>query len=159
MTTNAGVPDCAKTQGWDIQAKVSAADVAARQEMMNLQRETALRALLGERFKLSANKEPKEFPGYALVIAKNGPKLTEAKPGDTYPNGLKKKNGSAEGAGDCHEGPAALTCQSMSMNVLARFLTYITGGTGGRRGDGPCGLRRGATRTAFSVAHPACEAG
>jgi uncharacterized protein (TIGR03435 family) len=39
-----------------------------------------LRALLEERFKLTAHRETKDVPGYFLTVAKGGPKL---KPGDT----------------------------------------------------------------------------
>ena len=38
-----------------------------------------LRNLLRERFQLQTHRETKEFSGYALVIAKNGPKLKEAR--------------------------------------------------------------------------------
>src|SRR5215471_12922106 len=37
-----------------------------------------LRALLAERFKLVFHREPREMTVYALVVAKNGPKLKEA---------------------------------------------------------------------------------
>ncbi len=47
---------------------------------------TMLRKLLDERFKLTLHREPKEFPIYALTVAKGGPKLTEAVP-DTSPEG------------------------------------------------------------------------
>jgi len=41
-----------------------------------------LRALLADRFKLLAHHEIREQPVYDLVIAKNGPKLQEAKPAE-----------------------------------------------------------------------------
>jgi uncharacterized protein (TIGR03435 family) len=34
---------------------------------------------------LTVHRETKELTSYTLVIAKGGPKLQEAKPGDTYP--------------------------------------------------------------------------
>ena len=52
-----------------------------------------IQSLLADRFKLGVSHETKELPVYALVIAKNGPKLQEAKPGDTYPNGMKGLDG------------------------------------------------------------------
>jgi uncharacterized protein (TIGR03435 family) len=45
-----------------------------------------LRQLLSERFNLKVHREGKEFPIYALTLAKNGPKLTEAAP-ETSPEG------------------------------------------------------------------------
>jgi uncharacterized protein (TIGR03435 family) len=43
-----------------------------------------LQALLAERFGLKLHRETKEFPVYALVVDKNGPKLT-SKPADYDP--------------------------------------------------------------------------
>lgn len=47
---------------------------------------TMLRKLLSERFNLTLHREQKEFPIYALTVAKNGPKLT-ASASDTSPEG------------------------------------------------------------------------
>jgi uncharacterized protein (TIGR03435 family) len=44
-------------------------------------RPVMLRALLEERFKLAAHLDSKDMPGYALVVAKNGFKLTAVEPG------------------------------------------------------------------------------
>ena len=46
-----------------------------------------IQSLLAERFKLKVSHETKDLPVYALLVAKNGSKLQEAKPGETYPNG------------------------------------------------------------------------
>ncbi|HEY5329558.1 MAG TPA: TIGR03435 family protein [Acidobacteriaceae bacterium] len=42
-----------------------------------------LQQLLQQRFKLAVHHETKDLPGYALVVAKGGPKLTPAKDKDT----------------------------------------------------------------------------
>ncbi len=47
----------------------------AREDKMKLM----LQSLLEERFKLKMRKEPKDQPVYAIVVAKNGPKLEKAK--------------------------------------------------------------------------------
>jgi uncharacterized protein (TIGR03435 family) len=47
----------------------------AREDKMKLM----LQSLLEERFKLKMRREPKEQPVYAIVVAKNGPKLQKAK--------------------------------------------------------------------------------
>jgi uncharacterized protein (TIGR03435 family) len=47
----------------------------AREDKMRLM----LQSLLGERFKLKMRRDPKEQPVYAIVVAKNGPKLQKAK--------------------------------------------------------------------------------
>jgi uncharacterized protein (TIGR03435 family) len=44
-----------------------------------------LRGLLKDRFKLVLSRSTREMQVYALVVAKNGPKLHEAKPGDPTP--------------------------------------------------------------------------
>jgi len=54
-----------------------------------------LQALLLDRFKLSAHRETKVLPAYALVIAKNGPKLRETKPGGADPHGSEGPDGLA----------------------------------------------------------------
>jgi uncharacterized protein (TIGR03435 family) len=56
-----------------------------------------LQALLADQFKLKVSHQREEHPVYALAVAKNGSKLREAKPGDTYPNGIKDEAGHAVG--------------------------------------------------------------
>ncbi len=64
-----GGPDWLTSQRYDIVAKA---------DEPNLTREKIrpmLRSLLAERFNLKIHRETKELPTYALVVAKNGPKL------------------------------------------------------------------------------------
>jgi uncharacterized protein (TIGR03435 family) len=56
---------------FDISAR--AAGPAAREDLRLM-----LQALLAERFKLAIRRDRKELPGYALVVAKGGPKLHES---------------------------------------------------------------------------------
>jgi uncharacterized protein (TIGR03435 family) len=55
-----------------------------------------LRRLLEERFKLAIHRERKDFDGYALVVAKAGPKLQpttgSSESGAIYPGGLRVMN-------------------------------------------------------------------
>jgi uncharacterized protein (TIGR03435 family) len=60
-----------------------------------------LRQLLEQRFKLATHRETKEFPGYALVVAKAGPKLQPSKQDSTaygmvYPGGLRAPHATME---------------------------------------------------------------
>ena len=72
----------------------------------------------------------KELPVYALVVAKNGPKLQEAKPGDTYPNGIKGPDGRALGHGGMMRmGPGQLTGQGVPMTFLVQQLSQQLGRT------------------------------
>ena len=75
-----GGPDWINSETFDIEAKV---DDTAAEQMKNLShdQETLLRQqlvqeLLADRFKLSVHRETRELPVYALVVAKDGPKLT-----------------------------------------------------------------------------------
>ena len=81
-----GGPSWFSSEKFDIQAKAGS---AANQELKGLSWEQGasvkhrmLQALLADRFKLALHRETKALPGYALVIAPNGPKLRELKPGD-----------------------------------------------------------------------------
>ena len=67
-----GGPGWMSTDRWDIRAK--AGNIAVR--LQSEQFLTMLRALLADRFQLRVHRETKEMYVYALVVAKNGPKLT-----------------------------------------------------------------------------------
>jgi uncharacterized protein (TIGR03435 family) len=77
-----GAPDWAKSDKFDVAAKVDSSDVEELQKLSRDQRGMMLEALLAERFKMVIHTETRELPVFALVIAKNGPKLKEATPDD-----------------------------------------------------------------------------
>jgi uncharacterized protein (TIGR03435 family) len=52
-----------------------------------------LKPLLEDRFRLQVHRETKVSQTYELVVAKNGSKVKQATPGDTYPNGFKGLDG------------------------------------------------------------------
>lgn len=85
-------PDWVKSEHYDIKATVdkSVADELGKlsEDQRTVANQRMLQALLEERFKLALQRVTKELPVYALVIAKNGPKLQESKAGETYPNGF-----------------------------------------------------------------------
>jgi uncharacterized protein (TIGR03435 family) len=92
-----GAPSWLNSETFDIQAK---ADSAVNSELGKLSPDAGglvkhrmLQALLVDRFKLTLHRETRDLPVFALVIAKNGPKLQESKPGDTFPNGVKVPGG------------------------------------------------------------------
>jgi uncharacterized protein (TIGR03435 family) len=84
-----GVPDWAMHEQYDIEAKVADSDVAAWGKEPSQEKKLAMYALLEDRFKVVVHRETRQSPGFALVVAKGGPKFKEATPGDTYPNGFK----------------------------------------------------------------------
>lgn len=57
-----------------------------------------LQTLLAERFKMVIHRETRELPAYALVVAKNGPKLARAEPGGSG-GSMSSSEGTATGEG------------------------------------------------------------
>jgi uncharacterized protein (TIGR03435 family) len=103
-------PDWLAALKFDINAKVP--EGAPRSQLPAM-----LQALLEDRFKLTLHRDKKDFPTYALVVAKGGAKLKESKP-DT------------EAATESSKEPGA-----NNINVSA---------TGGGRGGATINLGRGA---------------
>ena len=87
-----------------------------------------VQSLLADRFKLKVSHETKDLPEYALVVAKNDPKLKEAKPGDTYPNGIRGPDGRAY-PGTMRMERGQLTGQALPMASLAMILSKQLGRT------------------------------
>jgi uncharacterized protein (TIGR03435 family) len=93
-----------------------------------LERQRLLQALLSDSFKLTLHRETKELPVYSLVIANNGPKIQQAKPGDTYPNGMKCGDRPC-GAGALMEPEKnKLVGQGVPLAPLVRLLSQRLGG-------------------------------
>jgi len=116
-----GGPSWFNSENFDIQAKAGS---AANQELKDLSREQGeaakhrmLQGLLADRFKLAAHRETKALPGYALVIAKNGPKLQEA-------NGVEGMEGQWGG-----NAQGRLSFRKSAMATLAEFLSDSLGCT------------------------------
>lgn len=77
-----GAPDWAKSEKFDIAAKVDSSDVAELQKLNQDKRGLMLQAILADRFKMILHTETRERTVFALVIAKNGSKLKGATPDD-----------------------------------------------------------------------------
>src|ERR1700722_1241437 len=96
-----GAPDWLNRDRYDLEAKLdnSLADELSKGDVNQLgaEQQPMLLELLADRFRLSVHRETRELPVYALVIGKNGSKLHEATPGDTYPDGLKDAMGNGHG--------------------------------------------------------------
>jgi uncharacterized protein (TIGR03435 family) len=88
-----GVPNWAKTDRFDIEAKVDGADAARFQKLNFDQRQLMVQALLADRFGLRTHHEDRTLPVYLLVIAKSGPRLQESKPVEgADPGGTLKRD-------------------------------------------------------------------
>ncbi len=91
-----GGPDWAKTDRFDVQARMGEVDIAAIEKLSPAEKKARLRlmmqALLEERFKLKVHSATKQVPVYNLVVAKDGPKLADAAT-DTSDHLLRGKDG------------------------------------------------------------------
>jgi uncharacterized protein (TIGR03435 family) len=117
-----GAPDWVKTDRFDIEAKVDAADAPKLDNLPFDERRKMLLPVLVDRFNLKFHHETRELPTYALVVAKGGLKMKEAKPGDTYPNGVKGPDGQSRG-GMMMMGRGNLTGQAVPITNLVTMLS------------------------------------
>lgn len=114
-----GGPKWMNQEAYNVEAKAprSGMTEADMRQMTDEQRKkyeeevrTRMQALLAERFQLAVRKETKEVPVYALVVAKNGPKLRES------------QVAGAEGKRMMRGRPGDLEVESVGLDGLANFL-------------------------------------
>jgi len=123
-----GGPKWFDSNTYDVEAKVDSSEVAELSKLNENQRSLMLQQLLADRFQLALHRENRDLPVYALVIAKSGPKLQEAKPGDTYPNGLKGRDGAPIGhAGPMTWGSGRLIGQGIPISSMVPALSQQLG--------------------------------
>ncbi len=109
-----GGPDWVGMGGprFSVDAKAEDPTKATEQQLLEM-----LQALLIERFQLKYHREVKEMPGYALTVAKNGPKLHPAQGEDA---------GFSFGDGKPQPGqPTCLTARKWPVSMLANVLTQM----------------------------------
>jgi uncharacterized protein (TIGR03435 family) len=117
-----GLPNWAKSENYDISAKVGPSDVAVLQKLTIDQRRRMLQPLLVERFKLKVHFETKELPVYALVIDKKGPRIREARTGGDHPPGIQGGGGDAN-TGMMFMGAGQITGQGVPIASLVKMLS------------------------------------
>jgi uncharacterized protein (TIGR03435 family) len=109
-----GGPGWMDSERFVIQAKgPGGADRASREEERRLAL-LRLQALLAERFGLVIRRESKDISGYALVVAKGGPKLVESK---ATANGIRQM------------GRGEVSGQGVTMDMVARTVGRAVGRT------------------------------
>ena len=119
-----GLPSWANSQRFDIEAKVAAADIPAFHKLTLDQVRSMGRPILTDRFKFAGHQEKKTLPFYALVVAKDGSKLTPStlssqdRDAQTGRIGMGHAS-SANGAPGVNE----LTAQGVTMSRLASTLS------------------------------------
>jgi bla regulator protein blaR1 len=123
-----GGPSWINSDRYDIEAKVDSSAAEQLRQLDMDQHRLMLRPLLEDRFQLRVHQETKELPIYALVVGKNGPKLHEAKPDDTYPDGIKGPDGVGH-PGLMRMGPGGITAQGLPMATIVRLLSQHLGRT------------------------------
>ena len=122
-----GAPDWARSESYDIDAKMDSvtADALAKMNMRDRDRarQQMLQALLADRFMLTLHRETKELPVYSLVIAKGGFKLQPAPPDKVY------ERGSRGSAGWSHFGTGGgkINGQAIPISMLTVSLTQMLG--------------------------------
>jgi uncharacterized protein (TIGR03435 family) len=121
-----GGPDWLTSDRYTIEAK---ADSTTQQELpklagpqMRLVGQHMVQGLLADRFQLKMHPDSKEIQILALVSSKGGPKVHESTPGDTYPNGLKDRDGHAHARMMQFDG-SKVTAQGVPLDNLASLLT------------------------------------
>jgi uncharacterized protein (TIGR03435 family) len=81
--TVTGEPEWAKSDLYEFTAKVAPEDIAEWKKMSLTDKRAMIATLLADALKLKVHQNTEPQPVYDLVVAKNGPKLTEYQPGDT----------------------------------------------------------------------------
>ncbi|MFC5862908.1 TIGR03435 family protein [Acidicapsa dinghuensis] len=121
-----------KTARYDIEAKVSAADVSALDKIKMEDRWAMMLSLLQDRFGLKYHHETKELQVYTLVAGKGGPKLKESPPeaGDDKNHAKQMMRMSSEGMtmeGD--DAPIENLAHALSLQLGATVIdkTGLTG--------------------------------
>jgi len=123
-----GVPNWLNTEHFDVEAKMdtSVADRLSKltPAELKLARQQMFQSLLAERFNLKVHRETKNATVYFLTIGKNGPKLQDAKTGNTLavnadgtPARSRIQVGIAKG------GAEEIQAYSTDMKTLGDFLT------------------------------------
>src|SRR6202041_3564313 len=97
-------------------------------KLSRLERNEMMRSVLVDRFSFAAHRDIRELPVFELIAAKGGPKLKEAVPGDTYPNGLKDDQGQSS-PGTMRVGFGSVDCQAVPMTSLIEILMGLSGRT------------------------------
>jgi bla regulator protein BlaR1 len=131
-----GAPGWLDSERYDVEAKAEDSSADDKQkpgpEEQRTQLRLMLQSMLADRFKLTLHHETKELPVYALVVAKNGPKLHETAdtPGDSAPPGPMGPPGGTTPRGRIMmNGRGELTVNGVALarfaDVLSRQIGHI----------------------------------
>jgi uncharacterized protein (TIGR03435 family) len=118
-----GGPNWLDSDSYDITARIPAEFAQQTREKVP----QMIQSLLADRFQLMIHREPRQVSGYALVVAKKGPKMKRAK---------ADQNGSSSNSSDSHlkaenvtmEGFATRLSRNRDIGKLVVDKTGLTGG-------------------------------
>ena len=126
-----GGPDWIATALFNVEAKLDDSTVAELKklspEQQKMERDLMFQNLLADQFKVALHRENRLLPAQVLVIAKNGPKIQQAQPGDTYPNGIKGPDGLPAGPHKFNFGSDGVIVQALPMSFVANNLATHLG--------------------------------
>jgi uncharacterized protein (TIGR03435 family) len=121
-----GGPDWITTALFNVDAKLDNATVAELKklspEQQKMERDQMFQNLLADQFKVALHRESRLLPAQVLVIAKNGPEIQPAKPGDTYPNGIKGPDGLPAGPHKFDFSSEGVIVQALPISFVANNL-------------------------------------
>jgi bla regulator protein blaR1 len=136
-----GAPGWVKTQRYDVEAKVSPEDAPKLEKLKFDERRSMIVPLLVERLNLKYHHETRELAGYALVVAKGGPKMKLSEVQPPPPDAKPQAAGAGPAAGDAPPpGPPQrrmlrmmerghLEAEGSTTEMLARVLSDQVGRT------------------------------
>jgi uncharacterized protein (TIGR03435 family) len=123
-----GGPGWVNSDRYDVTAKSAETNIGVDQYRLMVQ------SLLADRFQLAVHRETKEVPVYAVLPAKNGPRLPEAKPGSCIapvPNEPLPPRAPGQPAplvcGGFFTGPSSLDGGKMTMAQFVDALSIVLG--------------------------------
>ncbi len=128
-----GAPGWINSERYDIEAKMDDSTAGEMQKLGPDEREKRLRlmvrSLLADRFKLVVTNQTKELPIYALVVAKNGPKLHQSAVEPAEPTNPESPGpkGPPAGGHRIMMGRGQLTMYGAPLSMLADALSRQTG--------------------------------
>jgi uncharacterized protein (TIGR03435 family) len=124
-----GAPNWSDDLRFNIEARLDPATATAMQKLpldqLRSARQHMLQTVLADRFRLKFHLETRELPAYFLTVAKGGPKLDEAKPGDAGKSNLSDITGNraTDFVTIASGSESLLVGQAASMTTLAGFLS------------------------------------
>jgi len=127
-----GVPGWGDSEHYNIEAKADDSATDAQRKLspdeQGAQSRLMIQSLLADRFKLALHHETKELSIYALVVAKNGPKLHESPhtPEDAAPSGPPTPNG-PQPRHSIRMGRGDLNINAESLDMFAEALSHQLG--------------------------------